>query len=66
MLEILERGWQWVVTKGINMRGERSNASISDCVAQKGERRLSKSTLRQIHQENVGFEDVQDSGEVRG
>ena len=48
------------------MRGERSNASISDCVAQKGERRLSKSTLRQIHQENVGFEDVQDSVEVRG
>ena len=40
------------------MRGERSDASSSKGVAQKGEGGLGKNTLGQIHQETIGFEDV--------
>ena len=47
------------------MRGEGSDASSSDGVAQKGEGGLGKNTLGEIHQETVGFEDVQNGGEVR-
>ena len=47
------------------MRGEGSDASSSEGVAQKGEGGLAKNTLGEIHQGTVGFEDVQNGGEVR-
>ena len=47
------------------MRGEGSDAGSSEVVAQKGEGGLGKNTLGEIHQETVGFEDVQNGGEVR-
>ena len=68
-LEVLGRGQQRMVANGINMRGEGSDASGSDHVTEKRERRLSKGALGQIDQETIGFEDVKagsEMGEVKG
>ena len=63
-LEVLGRGQQRMVANGINMRGEGRDASGSDHVTEKRERRLSKGALGQIDQETIGFEDVKAGSEM--
>ena len=64
-LEILEGGRKRILTDGINVRGEGSDAGSSDSVTQEGERGLGKNTLGEIDQKAISLENVENRGQVR-
>ena len=63
-LEILEGGRKRILTDGINVRGEGSDAGSSDSVTQEGERGLGKNTLGEIDQKAISLENVENRGQV--
>ena len=63
-LEILEGGRKRILTDGINVRGEGSDAGSSDGVTQEGERGLGKNTLGEIDQKAISLENVENRGQV--
>ena len=63
-LEILEGGRKRILTDGINVRGEGSDAGGSDGVTQEGERGLGKNTLGEIDQKAISLENVENRGQV--
>ena len=64
-LEILEGGRKRILTDGINVRGEGSNAGGDDGVTQEGERGLGKDTLGEIDQKAISPENVENRGQVQ-
>ena len=64
-LEILEGGRERILTDGINVRGEGSNAGGGDSVAQEGEKGLGENTLGEIDQKAISLENVENRGQVR-
>ena len=63
-LKIFNSVWLGIVKNGVYIGGEGSDASGSDHVTEKRERRLSKGALGQIDQETIGFEDVKAGSEM--